>query len=177
MLSDPETAGDRPLRCPLLRQMDYLRIPFRVPGPSSRSRRHAPGLPAPRLFHRPRRRRLLLAAGTPSNALGASRIAGEADRADFQAVFAFPCPRCGEVDHLVWERLRWPAGQPDEVEHLCASCGSLSSQDAVRDAMERAGKVARVRQARRSRQVAGLAWRRQMDRRRGFATGRQGSSR
>ena len=82
----------------------------------------------------------LLAAGTPSNALGASRIASEAERADVQCVFAFPCPHCGELDHLVWERLRWPTEQPDEVQHLCASCGTLSSQAVVQDAVERAGR-------------------------------------
>ena len=82
----------------------------------------------------------LLAAGTPSNALGASRIASEAERADVQCAFAFPCPHCGELDHLVWERLRWPAEHPDEVNHLCASCGTLSSQSLIQDAMERSGR-------------------------------------
>ena len=82
----------------------------------------------------------VLCGGTPSNALGASRIAMLADGAKVQCLYAFDCPHCGEPDWLLWERLRWPKGEPDGVLHHCAWCGAGSVQRDVLAGIEATGR-------------------------------------
>lgn len=35
-----------------------------------------------------------------------------------------PCPHCGHKQHLVWDNLRWPKGQPEFAVYHCADCGA-----------------------------------------------------
>jgi phage terminase large subunit GpA-like protein len=46
-----------------------------------------------------------------------------------QRQFEVPCPNCGAMQALAWERFRWPEGRPQLVEYLCTSC-----EGAVREA-------------------------------------------
>lgn len=88
------------------------------------------------------RRGRLLGAGTPSDALGPSRITDEALSAEVQMLFAFACPHCGELDYLLWERLTWPRDDVKGVTHTCRHCHTKSPQSVVMAALERSGKWA-----------------------------------
>lgn len=72
----------------------------------------------------------LIAGGTPTSAQGPSRIIEEARSAALSLVFVVPCPECGEMTDLQWERLQWPesADSKDaaalDVQHHCGACGA-----------------------------------------------------
>lgn len=66
-------------------------------------------------------RRKTLMVSTPTIA-GLSRIEAEFDRCDQQFDYHVPCPHCGLRQVLVFERLRWEAGEPDRVQYECAGC-------------------------------------------------------
>lgn len=34
------------------------------------------------------------------------------------------CPHCGTAQHLVWDNLRWPKGEPEKALYHCADCGA-----------------------------------------------------
>lgn len=57
---------------------------------------------------------------TPTIA-GLSRIEREWDVSD-QRRYHIPCPECGGLQWLKFERLRWPKGRPDEVAYICEHC-------------------------------------------------------
>lgn len=52
---------------------------------------------------------------------GASRIEREFDASD-QRRFFVPCPHCGHMQWLRFERLRWEKGRPDTAHYLCDAC-------------------------------------------------------
>jgi phage terminase large subunit GpA-like protein len=52
---------------------------------------------------------------------GLSRIEREYEASDQRRYFV-PCPRCGHVQWLKFERLRWEKGQPETAEYLCEAC-------------------------------------------------------
>jgi phage terminase large subunit GpA-like protein len=52
---------------------------------------------------------------------GVSRIEQEYEASD-QRRFFVPCPHCGEMQWLKFERLRWDKGRPETTHYICASC-------------------------------------------------------
>ncbi len=52
---------------------------------------------------------------------GLSRIESEYEASDQRRYFV-PCPHCGEMQWLKFERLRWDKGQPETAHYECASC-------------------------------------------------------
>jgi phage terminase large subunit GpA-like protein len=59
-------------------------------------------------------------ASTPT-IQGVSRIEQEYEASD-QHRFFVPCPYCGEMQWLRFERLRWDKGKPETAHYMCASC-------------------------------------------------------
>ena len=52
---------------------------------------------------------------------GLSRIEREYEASD-QRRYLVPCPHCGEMQWLKFERLRWDKGQPETAHYECALC-------------------------------------------------------
>jgi phage terminase large subunit GpA-like protein len=52
---------------------------------------------------------------------GISRIEREYDLSD-QRRFFVPCPHCGAMQWLQFERLRWERGRPETVHYVCEEC-------------------------------------------------------
>jgi phage terminase large subunit GpA-like protein len=52
---------------------------------------------------------------------GLSRIEREFALSD-QRRYHVPCPHCGTLQWLKFERLRWPKGLPDRVRYFCEAC-------------------------------------------------------
>jgi phage terminase large subunit GpA-like protein len=52
---------------------------------------------------------------------GISRIEREYEVSDQRRYFV-PCPHCGEMQWLKFERLRWDKGKPETAHYECASC-------------------------------------------------------
>jgi phage terminase large subunit GpA-like protein len=52
---------------------------------------------------------------------GLSRIEREYDLSDQQRYFV-PCPHCGQLQWLKFERLRWPKGLPGRAVYVCEGC-------------------------------------------------------
>ncbi len=52
---------------------------------------------------------------------GLSRIEREYEASDQRRNFV-PCPHCGEMQWLKFERLRWDKGKPETAHYECASC-------------------------------------------------------
>jgi len=65
-------------------------------------------------------RRKALLISTPT-IRGLSRIEREFEASD-QRRYHVPCPQCGHVQWLRFERLRWENGQPDTAEYYCEGC-------------------------------------------------------
>ncbi len=59
-------------------------------------------------------------ASTPT-VKGASRIETAFLESD-QRYFQLPCPHCGHFQRLIWPRLEWPEGRPDQARYRCESC-------------------------------------------------------
>ncbi len=60
---------------------------------------------------------------TPVTA-GASVIDAEFGQTD-QRYYHVPCPHCAAYQPLVWDQMRWTAGQPNTARYECAHCGEL----------------------------------------------------
>jgi len=52
---------------------------------------------------------------------GLSRIEREYEASD-QGRYFVPCPHCGHMQWLKFERLRWEKGRPETAEYLCEGC-------------------------------------------------------
>ncbi|HMT45511.1 MAG TPA: phage terminase large subunit family protein [Novosphingobium sp.] len=65
-------------------------------------------------------RKKLFLASTPT-IKGRSRIEKEYEASDQQRYFV-PCPHCGGLQHLEFERLRWDRGRPETVAYICTHC-------------------------------------------------------
>ena len=65
-------------------------------------------------------RRKVFLVSTPT-IKGLSRIEREYEASD-QRRFFVPCPHCGEMQWLKFERLRWEKGKPETAEYHCESC-------------------------------------------------------
>jgi phage terminase large subunit GpA-like protein len=74
---------------------------------------------------------------TPTDA-GESRIEtayGETDKREWHIA----CRHCGEKQPLDWQRVRWPAGEPDRAAFHCRACGAAHDDD-VKDALIASGE-------------------------------------
>jgi phage terminase large subunit GpA-like protein len=72
-----------------------------------------------------RRKTLLVSTPTIS---GLSRIEREYQATDRRRFFV-PCPHCGAMQWLRFERLVWEKGQPDTARYLCEACdGAIGEQ-------------------------------------------------
>lgn len=65
-------------------------------------------------------RRKILLISTPTID-GASAIQREFEATD-QRRFHVPCPHCGALQHLKWERVRWEPGHPETARYVCEHC-------------------------------------------------------
>jgi len=65
-------------------------------------------------------RRKVFLASTPT-IRGLSRIEREYEVSD-QRRFFLPCPHCGAMQWLKFERLRWDKGRPETVRYHCEAC-------------------------------------------------------
>ena len=65
-------------------------------------------------------RKKLFLASTPT-IKGMSRIEKEYEASDQQRYFV-PCPLCGVLQHLEFERLRWEPGRPETAAYQCLHC-------------------------------------------------------
>jgi len=65
-------------------------------------------------------RRKVFLVSTPT-IRGLSRIEREFEASD-QRRYHLPCPHCGHVQWLKFERLRWDKGQPENAEYHCEGC-------------------------------------------------------
>jgi len=68
-------------------------------------------------------RRKVLIVSTPT-IKGASRIEREYEASDQRRYFV-PCPHCGHMQWLQFERLRWDKGEPETVRYLCEDCDGV----------------------------------------------------
>jgi phage terminase large subunit GpA-like protein len=60
---------------------------------------------------------------------GMSRIEREYEASD-QRRFFVPCPHCGEMQWLKFDRLKWDKGQPGSVRYVCESCDQPITESA-----------------------------------------------
>jgi phage terminase large subunit GpA-like protein len=65
-------------------------------------------------------RRKVFMVSTPT-IRGLSRIEREFEASDQRRYFV-PCPHCGEMQWLQFERLRWAKGQPETAAYHCEAC-------------------------------------------------------
>ncbi len=65
-------------------------------------------------------RRKVFLVSTPT-IRGLSRIEREYEQSD-QRRFFVPCPHCGAMQWLRFERLRWDEGRPETAAYLCEAC-------------------------------------------------------
>jgi phage terminase large subunit GpA-like protein len=65
-------------------------------------------------------RRKIFIVSTPT-VKGLSRIEREYEATDRRRYFV-PCPHCGHMQWLRFERLRWEKGRPDTAEYVCEGC-------------------------------------------------------
>ena len=72
-----------------------------------------------RTFNFGHRAKMFLAS-TPT-IMGMSRIEREWEVSD-QRRYHVPCPHCGGLQWLKFERLRWPQGRPEEARYICEHC-------------------------------------------------------
>ncbi|GAB4227836.1 MAG: phage terminase large subunit family protein [Methyloligellaceae bacterium] len=66
-------------------------------------------------------RRKIFIVSTPT-IKGLSRIEREYEASDRQRYFV-PCPHCGGMQWLQFERLRWEKGRPETAAYVCEHCG------------------------------------------------------
>jgi phage terminase large subunit GpA-like protein len=66
------------------------------------------------------RRRKILMTSTPT-IRGLSRVEREFDMTD-QRRYHVPCPHCGTLQWLKFERLKWEWGQSDKAAYICEGC-------------------------------------------------------
>ncbi len=66
-------------------------------------------------------RKKVFLCSTPKLA-STSRIAREYEASDRRRYFV-PCPHCGHMQVLVFERLRWEKGRPGTARYECEACG------------------------------------------------------
>lgn len=83
-------------------------------------------------------RRKILITSTPTIE-GRSRIASKFQEGD-QRYFHVPCPHCGALQALTFNRLRWDDGAPESVRYYCIACDAAIDELAHKTAMLNGGK-------------------------------------
>jgi phage terminase large subunit GpA-like protein len=58
---------------------------------------------------------------------GVSRIEREFEVSDQRRYFV-PCPHCGTMQWLKFDRLRWEKGRPETAEYTCEGCGAAIAE-------------------------------------------------
>ncbi|MTH94747.1 phage terminase large subunit family protein, partial [Roseibium sp. RKSG952] len=71
-------------------------------------------------------RRKVFLVSTPT-IRGVSRIERDYEASD-QRRFFVPCPHCGAMQWLKFERLRWQKGQPETAEYYCEGCDAAIAE-------------------------------------------------
>ena len=71
-------------------------------------------------------RRKVLLVSTPT-IRGLSRIEREYEASDQRRYFV-PCPHCGAMQWLKFERLRWQKGRPETAEYHCEGCDAAIAE-------------------------------------------------
>lgn len=71
-------------------------------------------------------RRKVFLVSTPT-IRGLSRIEREYDASDQRRYFV-PCPHCGAMQWLKFDRLRWQKGKPETAEYHCESCDAAIAE-------------------------------------------------
>ena len=71
-------------------------------------------------------RRKVFMVSTPT-IRGLSRIEREFEASDQRRYFV-PCPHCGAMQWLQFERLRWDKGQPETAAYACVGCDRLIAE-------------------------------------------------
>ena len=82
-------------------------------------------------------RRKIFMISTPT-VDGASAIQREFEATE-QKRFHVPCPHCGALQFLKWERIRWEHGDPDSAHYVCEHCDEVI-EERQKTAMLDAGK-------------------------------------
>jgi phage terminase large subunit GpA-like protein len=78
-------------------------------------------------------RKKLFLVSTPT-IKGLSRIEREYEASDQRRYFV-PCPHCGAMQWLQFERLRWEKGKPETAHYLCESCDAEIAEAAKTEMM------------------------------------------
>ncbi len=73
-------------------------------------------------------RKKLFLVSTPT-IKGLSRIEREYEASDQRRYFV-PCPHCGAMQWLQFERLRWEKGKPETAHYICDSCDTEIAESA-----------------------------------------------
>jgi len=76
-------------------------------------------------------RRKVLVTSTPT-IQGRSRVETQYQDSD-QREYWVPCPLCGELQVLVFDRLKWPKGKPELVKYECRHCEKRFPEVAKRE--------------------------------------------
>ena len=92
-------------------------------------------------------RRKVFLGSTPT-IQGLSRIEREYEASD-QRRFFVPCPHCGAMQWLRFERLRWEKGRPETAAYVCEGCDA-AIEERHKTAMLEARRVAADRDLGRS---------------------------
>ncbi len=79
--------------------------------------------------------RKIVLGSTPTIS-GLSRIEDSFNQSDQRRYFV-PCPHCGHMQVLKWQRLTWPKGQPEQAAYQCESCEKLIAHSHKRWMIER----------------------------------------
>jgi phage terminase large subunit GpA-like protein len=62
--------------------------------------------------------------GSTPTVKGISRIEDSYEQSDQRKYFV-PCPFCGHMQVLKWQRITWPAGKTEQAKYECESCNQL----------------------------------------------------
>jgi len=73
-------------------------------------------------------RRKVYISSTPKIA-GLSRVERELEGCDVFKRYHVPCPHCGHLQPLVFDRLRWEEGKPETVAYCCRACEALIREE------------------------------------------------
>ncbi|PZF78240.1 phage terminase large subunit family protein [Aestuariivirga litoralis] len=80
-------------------------------------------------------RKKLFLVSTPT-IKGLSRIEREYEASDQRRYFV-PCPHCGEMQWLQFERLRWEKGKPETAHYICEACDAQILEAAKTEMMSK----------------------------------------
>jgi terminase, large subunit len=74
--------------------------------------------------------------GSTPTIQGVSRIEASFLESDRRRYYV-PCPHCGEFQYLVWDRMKWPDGNPERAYYQCIKCDQPIDHAFKRQMVER----------------------------------------